>query len=91
MTSLFDICACSCAITEKLFKGKMHCTCPEEMRVLGAEVKFLVDQRGGYRENTSSKYLGLDGKKILGLERYVYNAIFLQGIQGGSHGCHAWP
>ena len=45
VTSLFEICACSCPITEKLFRGKMHCTCPEEMLVLGAEVKFLVDQR----------------------------------------------
>ena len=47
MSQLFDICKCKCKYDEvKVHQGKVLCSCPFEDRVAGAEVEFLIDQRG---------------------------------------------
>ena len=45
---LFDICSCQCTIDvpPKEYRGKLLCSCPEDMRILFKEVSFLNDQRG---------------------------------------------
>ena len=42
---LFDICSCQCQPSSKVYRGKMVCACPEEVRILSNEVEFLNDQR----------------------------------------------
>ena len=47
MSQLFDICKCKCKYDEvKVHQGKVLCSCPFEDRVAGAEIEFLIDQRG---------------------------------------------
>ena len=45
MSQLFDICKCKCDEV-KVHQGKVLCSCPFEDRVAGAEIEFLIDQRG---------------------------------------------